>query len=207
MTSVESYKHKLSKELLFKWIVEGNICFVDQFQEEHFVLDDFVAIESPVYKHMDNGWVPYHQAGSCDFCFPDDNFDFHSSQIDHDKYLVGKPPEDRCLGGYYSSHPCNNCVYRDIYKNKFIFDIGVGHEGMYTYAIEIVHKNKVAENKLLYCIKNDIILLEVKAESILKQVKVPDSLKCESLWKREGNKIFISGNRFGNLIGKSLGNL
>lgn len=188
----ESYKHKLAKELLFNWIVVNNTDLIDQFNNSHYIDDDFVAVESPVFKELGEGWVPYHQIGSCDDCLSDiteHQWEGHISAIENKNI---RPLDTRTLSGCYFNHPCNECDFNKLYTYQFIFDIGIGHEGNYINAIEVLNTSKVSDKKLIYCIRNNINLFEVKADWVLKQTKIPKNIKANRLWWRENGEVFIS---------------
>jgi len=108
-------------------------------------------------------------------------------------------PNDK-LSGKFKIHPCNSCKYRGNLNYKFVFDIGIGHKGNYTAAIEILNKSTVKDEKLLYCIKNNINLFEIKAETILKEIENPKYIKCQRLWWKDENGNINVADQYSHLL-------
>jgi hypothetical protein len=96
----------------------------------------------------------------------------------------------------FNSHPCNLCKYKNNIHIRFIFDIGLSHEGAYKTAIEIMNTSPVKKNKLDFCMKNDINLIEINANDILNLNDGDKYLNCRRLWymtdeESGGCKIYI----------------
>lgn len=205
----ESYKHKLAKELVFEWLTSTDTVLIDQFKKTHVTIGEFIAIESPVTTSYDT-CVPYHDAGSCEGCFPqelmDENYNFPKelySKLKAKERITGKMDEDDIInGGFFKLHRRIDCPFNK-FKYKFIFDIGMGSEATYHTAVEITNTSKVTDKKLLYCIRNRIDLFEVQANAVLRKTKRPKYLKCKRLWWMEDDKYYVADS-YSHLVGTNI---
>lgn len=188
----ESNEHKNGKEFILEWITKGKI-LIDQFGNEINVNGDFYSVESPVTKEYGK-MIPY-EGNTCESYFSyydlikynDDkkitNLNELRSRIGYKKHKVGE--------NQYKLHPCISCPFNRL-NYKMVFDIGIGMNGKYKTAIEILNTSKVKDYKLKYCIKNNIELIEIRVDEISK-CKDDDQLNCNRLWwKDENDKVHIA---------------
>ncbi len=156
--SKESFKHKMAKELLAKWLreaEEGNDhCNFAQFtwRSNYGVYEElpFYTTSDPYYFESSDGLRTYHP---------------------------GEEEEYRYHGDFLK------CVDRGAIL--FVPDIAVFHKGTSIYFFEVVHKHKVSEDKIerIKAFFNGYALwvYEVEAEEILRQTEVPKYLKVNKV--------------------------
>lgn len=182
MKHIESYKHKLAKELVYEWSLLSNYASNQEFG----------CCEAIYYGNSyGEGYAPYHYWGSCDcienireyknllkedptyekYC---QTFAQTMSEVNKDNLLFEEQRNNHAE--FYKKHPCWVCPYRKYNKRKIelIYDIAFAREGMYTFAIEIKHKHAVEQHKIT---KSPIPIFEVDAEWVLSQIKPPKIIK------------------------------
>jgi hypothetical protein len=180
--SNESVSHKQGKEMVLKWIQEGSH-LIDQFGNEIMLNGDFYKIESPVTKEYKN-LIP-SQSDTCISCFK--NYDL--IQYDDDEMInLNELYERTGCHKKDNLHTCIKCPFNKL-SYKMIFDIGIGLEGKYITAIEILNTSKVKDYKLKYCISNRIELFEISVDEI--ENNRPEQIKCNRLWWIENGKVVI----------------
>lgn len=174
----ESKKHKNFKTKIFQAIINNQLILMDQNNIKYSFDDyDFIAIESPVTKQHQNK-IPFNNLNQCKFCISkykkNNNFDVTNKSEFYDKLnikIYQKQNKD-----YYHLHPCINCPYNYLHY-LHIFDIGIGKNGIYKYAIEIANTNKANEKKLTFCRENNIDLFEID----IKNIKYSKIISCKKL--------------------------
>ena len=161
-TENESYKHKMAKEVLKKW-------FEDSEQNDYMTIGDIgfrsnrksgVFLEYPICKYIING---NH----------DNSWQHNWDEILHEgeegywnEYV---PTYDECINKF-NSYPIA------------IIDMVCSYKGQPYYAIEICNKNPVSQEKINklkeFGVDN---LIEIDADWILNQTKIPSQLKYKRL--------------------------
>jgi len=69
---------------------------------------------------------------------------------------------------FFKIHPCNFCKYKGIANCILIFDIAFARKGQIEVAVEVENTSPVKLNKINFCKENDITLIEVKAQDIIR---------------------------------------
>ena len=149
--SKESYKHKLAKQVLKEWLDNNH--------------------ELQPFPYSDNGWVILEYP----ICIFSENNPKSPGRDDSWEYDVFTnygnpiPSYTECIQEY-DTHPIA------------MIDIVVVHKGHPLYAIEICHTNPVSNEKLMKLKDLGVTnLYEVKADWILNQTGIPDTIKCIQL--------------------------
>ena len=154
----ESYKHKMAKEVLKKWFEN------ESEKGDYRTIGDIsfrpnrrsgIFLEYPIckdtYGYYDNSWLH--------------NWD----EICYDENSEYVPTYDECIN-FYNSYPIA------------IIDIVCSHKGHPAIGIEICHKNPVSQEKIKklkeFGVDN---LIEIDADWILNQTKIPSKLKYKRL--------------------------
>ena len=160
-TENESYKHKMSKEVLKKW-------FEDSEQNDYMSIGDIrfrsnrksgVFLEYPICKDIngnyDNSW--------------EHNWDEILYEDEEKYWREYVPTYDECINKF-NSYPIA------------IIDMVCSYKGHPYYAIEICNKNPVSQEKINklkeFGVDN---LIEIDADWILNQTKIPSHLKYKRL--------------------------
>lgn len=149
-TENESYKHKLAKEVLCKWLQEKN--------KEGPWMGDGVHIEYPLIPAMRNvTWnnvISYGNA-SCD------GYEYYQTNTSD-----FNPTYEQCIA--------NNDI------PVAVLDIAVVYKGCLLEGFEVYHTHKVDDNKKgkIIDLTNGLSfkLYEISAEKILCQTKIPDNI-------------------------------
>jgi hypothetical protein len=166
----ESYLHKGAKELLYEWLTENwtevdgpmkcDITFIDQHTgQEVYVNDgqtDFVCMEYPIT-------------------------DFFPLLIDENLGCSGLnyTCEYRSLTKYC---PCLKCKHFKKESLRYIADIAIEHKGAIATLIEVVHKNHISNEKLVFLQNNRCYnIVEIEARHILGQIRKPKRLFCRRI--------------------------
>lgn len=183
ITSVESYKHKIAKELVFNWLInkQSNILNLP----EPIYYQEFGCCEAILYDK--DGITPFHNWMSCECCKKyektmvkkrDKTIEYAGwfkilKLIKKHNLLIREIPYVGVWGGYYKQHPCWICPFR-CRKFYLIYDIAFAREGGYSFAIEIKHQHYVSKDKIN---KSPIPIFEIDAEWVLSQIEPPKNLK------------------------------
>lgn len=173
----------MAKDLVFNWLInkQSNILNIP----EPIGYQEFGCCEAILYDR--DGRAPLHYVGICEECKK-----YEKTKKKIDKYTIEYTGwskikeliEKQCLlikevpyaigwSGYYKQHPCWICPFRSR-KFYLVYDIAFAREGVYSYAIEIKHKNSVSKDKIF---KSPIPIFEIDAEWVLSQLEVPKILK------------------------------
>jgi hypothetical protein len=183
----ESKKHQGSKRVIFELLTNGDRVLIDQHLQQVNLDFDFIAVESPV-THIHKNKIPFLDIHDCTSCIEqykkDNEFNLETVEEFHNQINVNAY-KSVTTQDYFYQHPCLNCPFNHL-RYKYIFDVGIGKEGNYTAAFEILHTSKISKNKIIYCINNDIQLFEIHTIEARKKNK---KLKCERVWWKdaEGN--------------------
>lgn len=159
-TENESYKHKMAKEVLKKW-------FEDTEKDDYMCIGDIrfrsnrnsgIFLEYPICKdikgNFNNSW--------------EHNWDEITEDAEYfwNEYV---PTYDDCIHKF-KSYPIA------------IIDMVCSHKGQPYYAIEICHKNPVSQEKINKLEEFGVYnLIEIDADWILNQTKIPSQLKYKRL--------------------------
>lgn len=163
----ESKLHLLAKKRLFELIKNKSFVVTDDRGNHYEIMngthaDEFLHIESPILLGSNNA-VYSSEVSPCKHYF--------------DRYKDITPDCD--LRGYYGAIgtlPCNNCLIgnfgRDIMTSgnrvlSFRPDIAYGYNGIHKVWIEIRNTSPSSYRKKQFCHEHGIILLEIKAESVM----------------------------------------
>jgi len=149
----ESHKHKLAKELLFKWLSEANgingnsnskwCNFAQFYWKPHFVLQEMIVQEKD--------WEFYFEGGS-----------------------------ERC--SYDFKELRHNEIIKNYGKILFVPDITVFHCGSPAYIFEIKHTHGLTKEKVktMKDFFPGVQVVEIMADDILNLdcTKIPEKIKC-----------------------------
>ena len=164
-TENESYKHKMSKEVLKEWFYGGQSigdvgCSCPN--RKCGVWFEYPIVKTKGYNSIDRNW---------------------------DELLTNpKIPKEMDPGSdeYYNLQSeyvptYEECVSFGIYPKRVI-DVVLTHKGSPEWFIEICHKNPTSQEKIneleMLGVRN---LIEIDAEWIMKQIKTPTELKYKQL--------------------------
>ena len=86
-------------------------------------------------------------------------------------------------------------------KYNFVFDIGLGSNGVYHTAIELTHTHKIDKRKIQYCINNNIQLLEIKTLPVYNNQK-EKTIQCSKVWERDINGVLTVSDKYKKLFEK-----
>jgi hypothetical protein len=158
----ESYKHKSAKQILKGWFDDSDIsdgaCQLGDIYFRHNWEEGGVLLEYPICKFNDgtDSWnynVVWNFMGS-------------ENCITYQEII---PTYQECVNDY-NSHPIA------------IIDIVCCHKGSPKIGIEICHKNPVSQEKIKKLKEFGVEqLIEIDADWILNQVKMPSQLKYKTL--------------------------
>jgi len=152
----ESYMHRAAKEIMFRWLHEvAEVSGYDNYTELG-PLSWRVNRPAPSY----GIWMEYPIRS----WLKDDHevWDEWGEHRDPPLFQEAPPTYEWCrsMGMGIACIP----------------DIAIQHKGRIIYAVEIVHKNPIKQQKLVFYERNDIIPVEVKASWIMRQVRRPSRL-------------------------------
>jgi hypothetical protein len=187
----ESKKHNGAKRKILESLINNDILLIDQ-NNKYITFDmDFMAIESPVSTSHKNK-IPFIDLKDCSICVKkykrNYHFDIKTKEEFFERLNISSYKHKSEKEVYYQ-HPCLNCPFNNL-KYKHIFDIGLGKEGYYTGAIEILHTSKIKRNKILFCIENNIELIEIPSTVVNTKDK---EISCERIWwKDKDGEIHLS---------------
>lgn len=156
----ESYLHKFAKELLCKWIIEGNIQI--QCKDKIFTPNynyHFTTIEYPI---------------TPDFPYLIDEMGEENCLLEEDRDKVCKYRQSNGI-----KCPCLDCKYLNRKNVLAVADIVTGYKGLITDVFEIEHKNPISFHKIEMYNKKVNNLFVIEARHILGQIKKPPILKAE----------------------------
>lgn len=156
----ESYKHKLAKELLHKWLCEyeDNTCAKNLMQPFNWRTGNYGV-------HME---LPFYDTS--------DAYYFEASKGLIEPGFVGEFGECFDLSTYFG-------------ERLFVPDITVFSKGCAVYFIEIVHTSEVNNSKLskiMWWLEKtgaSVALYEVEAEWLLTQIRKPSEIKAELIYQ------------------------
>jgi hypothetical protein len=161
----ESYKHKLAKELLLKWLRDQDekkdFCRVAQFEWRSnygiFCELPFYETSHPHYFEESGGLIKPWDYNFAKKSYKKNNYDFLFDNNFNKGAILFKP------------------------------DISLTHKGGVTKLFEIKNTHEVTSDKLLRIIKffrrYHIEVYEIEAEEILRHCNVPEYIKCDLLYK------------------------
>jgi hypothetical protein len=191
LKSNEGGLHYYNKGYLMDWIVNKEVVFQDQKGYRFYINVDYMefgSMESYVYK--ESGVMEPYDSGQCCDCIKaltpeeyDELFDMRfSNEIDErnewNKNIVAKDNNHI----YYKTHPCNFCKYKGVVDCILVFDIAFARKGEIKIAIEVNNTSPVKWNKLDFCQKNDITLIQVEAKEInFATQRINKIVSCEVL--------------------------
>ena len=148
----ENIAHKVAKETLYGWIVNDKWPFIEykvrQDESGYQVWMEFPVTDG-VADDVDTVWY---------------------DEFDHLFDTSVRPPIDRKRTGYF---PKEAWPHQDVIA---VADIAVLEHGWVRYAIEITNKHPIDDAKLDLYKHHSISVIEVPANSILQQFKVPTML-------------------------------
>ena len=155
----ESYKHKLAKQILKGWfdnsdIGDGACELGDIYFRHNWGECGGVLLEYPICK-FNNGTDSWN--------------DYVVENFIKSENCIIIPTYQECVNGY-NSHPIA------------IIDVVCCHKGRPQIGIEICHKNQVSQEKIKKLKEFGVEqLIEIDADWILNQVKMPSQLKYKKL--------------------------
>jgi hypothetical protein len=155
----ESYKHKMAKEVLKEWLYGGGRLGEISFTPNR---ECGVLFEYPITKNsLETLW---------------DEMGIHP-KITDDMSIEKK--QEIIPREYVPTY--DECISMGIYPKRVI-DVVLVHKGQPRWFIEIVHTNPVSQEKIneleMLGVKG---LIEIEAEWIMKQTKMPTELKYKVL--------------------------
>jgi len=166
-TENESYKHKMSKEVLKEWFCGGQLIGevgCPSPNRKCGVWFEYPIVKTDKYNSIDYNWDeiltnPKTPKGI-------DRFSSNNLWDEYQRDFV--PTYDECISlGIYP---------------KRVIDVVLTHKGTPTWFIEICHKNPTSQEKIneleMLGVTN---LIEIDAEWIMKQTKKPKKLKYKQL--------------------------
>ena len=166
-TENESYKHKMSKEVLKKWFYGGDI------------IGD-VGCRCP--NRMSGVWFEYPIVKTDNYNSIDYNWDEILTNPKIPKEMMMGAPSDEYYNLQSEYVPTyDECISLGIYPKRVI-DVVLTHKGRPEWFIEICHKNPTSQEKIneleMLGVRN---LIEIDAEWIMKQTQKPTELKYKQL--------------------------
>ncbi|WP_216638211.1 hypothetical protein, partial [Brevibacillus brevis] len=196
----ETRSHLGAKRKIFELLLDESISLIDQNYNIITLDMEFVAIESPV-TNLHKNRIPFINLKECANCVNQykkvNDFNIGSKREFFDKLNIASYKHKSGNEIYYQ-HPCLNCPFNNL-KYRYVFDIGIGKNGYYTGAIEILHTSEIKKEKILFCIENNIELIEFPS-TIIKVKNENKELNCERIWwKDEKDQIHIS-NKYSRLF-------
>ncbi|MEH7116067.1 hypothetical protein V7128_01410 [Neobacillus vireti] len=198
--SNESKEHLEAKVKLFERLTNGKITFINQFGKPLTVTPNkswtHLYMEAYVYANDKNN--DSYFGSSCLGCFC--HTEEFKANINRNKDYIYEDSVSYCLSNRFdkslseiifsnkdgatafTQHPCSLCKYKGNSECIAIFDIAVSKNEQYILAIEVVKTSPCSENKIKYCKDNNIFLIEVNYNDILKMKKDETELPCISKW-------------------------
>jgi hypothetical protein len=155
----ESWKHRLAKELLAGWMMQDAIRFETQTDEWH------------IPARRDTGWVclreyPVYEHGD-PLAFRDE---------------VCPKGDDEQSGCREGLCRCGSCRHADGFgRFVAVLDIAWGWKGQMEAAVEIRHTHPVPDDKAALIQRVGLVLVEIDAEAIMRQVGRPSRLRAERI--------------------------
>jgi hypothetical protein len=162
-TEIESYKHKMAKEVLKEWFYGGsnetNLGYIRP-NRKCGVWFEYPIVKNNDYNSIESNWDEILT-----------NPKITDDMSDEDKQKL----QDEYVPTY------NECLEIGIYPKRVI-DIVLTHKGVPLWFIEICHTNPTSQSKInelkILGVTN---LIEIDAEWIMKQTKKPKELKYKQL--------------------------
>ena len=163
-TENESYKHKMAKEILKEWFSGGGTMGAVNFDpnRECGVWFEYPIVKTDKYNSIDYNW---------------------DEQITNPKIPKDMDPSSDEYYNLQSEYvpTYDECISLGIYPKRVI-DVVLTHKGSPLWFIEICHKNPTSQEKInelkMLGVRN---LIEIDAEWIMEQTKIPTELKYEQL--------------------------
>ena len=173
LENTEGKIHRKAKMKLFDSILQGNIKIIDTYDNTYNIFQgeydtEFLHIESFLIKPNKNGIYVNSAMLS-------------NNELPCIKYLNFNKDEHRLLcnqQGYYGAIenlPCRKCIEINLgdkqeykYYVGYTPDIAFGYNGEHKIWLEINYTHPCSDHKINYCINNNIILLEINADDVLK---------------------------------------
>lgn len=162
----ESNSHLKAKEKLFDLIVSKRIEIVDQHGNSYEI---FKGKDETEFLHIESFVMDYSNQA----LFSNEKPPCQQHLNDHNKKGLC---EAKGYYGAYKELPCERCVsinFRRHIKNSSIYasyrpDVAFGYQGIHKIWLEIKNENPCSINKIEFCKKNDIVLLEISDTDVLK---------------------------------------
>ena len=154
----ESWKHLLAKELLAGWMAQGEMSFESD------------SDEWCIPSRRDTGWVclrEYPLYGN------DDDMMFRDEVCPSEDFQSG------CREGICRCKDCRHAAGFGPFVA--VLDIAWGWKGMMEAAVEIRHTHPVPDDKAALIRRAGLVLVEVDAEHIMRQVGRPSRLRAERI--------------------------
>jgi len=156
--------HANAKRKLFKLLIEHKIHLLDDSGYEYIIFPqenptEFLHMEAFTVNYLNNAIYSDSEMS----CFENFNL-IHENTY---SYCNGVPEYRICW-----ELPCRKCIehsyssIKDIKPIGYTPDIAYGYDNKYKIWIEICNTHPATSNKIEFCIKNNIILLEVSAYDI-----------------------------------------
>jgi len=181
-TNIESYKHKCAKEIFKQWCDNSGGQFKTNWIEKNRKGED---VEKEIYwssNRSQEAWLEYPVVV---------NNDINSIQNNWDEIWPGFTTKK--MGDYDvidDYRHWNNFVpsYDDCKEYNLqpiaVIDVVLPHKGQPSYLVEICHTNPVSDEKLkklkiLEQFNDNFNLIEIDAEWILRQTKIPSKLQIK----------------------------
>ena len=165
-TENESYKHKMSKEVLKEWFYDGGgvgdvgWCWPNRMCGVWF---EYPIVKTDKYNSIDSNW---------DEILTDPKIPKEMESYSPDGW-------NNLQSEYVPTHA--ECISLGIYPKRVI-DVVLTHKGSPRWFIEICHKNPTSQEKInelkMLGVRN---LIEIDAEWIMKQIQKPTELKYKQL--------------------------
>ncbi|MGD6876806.1 hypothetical protein [Bacillus infantis] len=161
----ESSTHKKAKEKLFDLIVSKRIEIVDQ---DGNVYEIFKGKDETEFLHIESFVMDYYNQAL-----------FSNDKSPCQQHLSDLKKEGMCdAKGYYGAFkelPCEKCVSFNFrkyvkYSSKYASyrpDIAFGYKGEHKVWLEIKNESPCSENKIEFCKKYGITLLEINAADVI----------------------------------------
>lgn len=164
--SNESSSHKKAKEKLFDLIISKRVEILDQNGNKYEI---FKGVQEKEFLHIESFIMDYINKAI-----------FSNMESPCIKHLRDFNKKGLCdTNGYYGAFkelPCEKCVKINFGKylsgsSKYASyrpDVSFGYNGLHKVWLEIKNESPCSKNKIEFCKQNDIILLEISDNDVLK---------------------------------------
>jgi hypothetical protein len=143
----ESWQHRIAKELLAGWMVQGEMVFESD------------ADEWGIPARRDTGWICLRE-------YP--IYGRRDDMAFRDEICGGEEYRSDCREGICRCKDCRHSL--DFGPFAAVLDIAWGWKGTMEAAIEIEHKHPVPQEKAELIARTGLVLVEIKATSITHQL-------------------------------------